>query len=262
MGGRRAVAATVVSVLVFGSLVACNYLLVGAEQERMQLSLIADQESAIYSRGTILMGTTLLDVLDRLQSQVSAAPLPCSGISVPLSRIVRGASVSFPWDDGVSANVTARLVEDGIAFDNMTALQPFMGSLPGFLDVEARASVRIDPTGQPVAYSKIETHHIYLPIDIAGAVSLCQYSAGQVGAGLKALGSGVCNSTLLQKVFSDLSSRLSGIASRNGFVLSVSYWTSKSPCMAGFTVQVTQNDVEGPLGPLDWCVRESGDVMS
>ena len=252
-----------VSVLVFGSLIACNYLLVGAEQEKMQLLLIADQEDAVYNQGTMLMGASLLDLLDRLQMRIVAVPLPCSGIAVPLSRLVRGASVMLHQDDGASANVTARMVEDGVAYDNITSLQPFMGSLPGFLDVEARASIRVDPVGGSVMYSKTETHHLYLPIDVAGVVSFCEYSVGRVAESVKTLGGEVCNSTRVRMVFEDLRSQLSGRAFGPGFALSISYWASARPlCSVGFSVQVTQQNVEGPLGPFAWSVDESGSVTS
>lgn len=248
--------------MVFGSLIACNYLLVSAEQEKMQLILMADRENAIYTQGTMLMSAALLELLDRLQIRVAALPLPCSGIAIPLSRLVRGASVILTSDDGASADVTARMVENGVAFDNITSLRPFVGSVPGFLDIEARASVKVDPSVGPVTYSKTETHLLYLPIDIAGAVSFCQYSFEQVAETLGALGAGVCNSTLLQMVLGDLRSQLSVRASSLGFAIGISYRASEWPCSVRISTEVTQFGVEGPLGRFAWSVDESGSVAS
>jgi len=109
-----------------------------------------------------------------------------------------------------------------------------------------------------VTYSKTETHHVHLPVNLAGSVSFCLGSAVEVANNLRSLGASVCNTTIVAEAMDLLRTDLTAQAAGQGFIFSLSYWTSGlQNCVVDFSIEVTQPNVVGPLGPFNWVLEVS-----
>ena len=257
MGKRRAVGATIASMLLFGSLLISNFVLVSAQQERMQLFSVADQEDALYDQGLAIKSVALVDLLDGVQIGLSSATLPCSTTFSALSSLVGSLSVSIDDSYGV-AEASARLASVGSASDNLTALKPFLGSIPGHLDLLAAVKVHLESRGGVATYSKSETHYLNLPIGLERVVSFCQGSVAEVARVLDALGSNLCNATAVRSALTSLQLELAERATGLGLTTELWFSIAVPPyCGVDYSVHVSEAGVPGPLGPFTWSVEEA-----
>lgn len=256
---RRAVGATLASVILFGSLVVCNFALVAAQQQRTQLAALSAEENSLASDGRAAIALSELLVLDSVQSGLSRSVIDCASFYSAIAGILRGATSTATTGE-VSANSTGTLAPDGVAFDNMTLLNPFAGSVPGALDLFVW-TVATGGTPGLVSYQKEEAHRLFMPVDAYEADSYCLRAESTVESALAALGSNMCNGTAVMGTMQALRSDLTAMAARLGLGFLLTYSFTASPqCSVGFTIQVSQSGVEGPLGPFSWSLSTAGTV--
>jgi hypothetical protein len=260
MGKRRAVGATIASVLLFGSLVASNFLLVAGAQEKEQLFSLADQENALSAQAFALQSATLLEVLDRLQLGVSSAAIPCSQSVAFLSTLAGNPTKPVSAGDDY-ANATVMLAQDVTDPDNLTTLAQYAGSVSGHLNVLATVSVRGAASGGAVSYSKTEAHYLNLPLDLDRVISFCLEASSRIKNGILVLGSSICNATAVESLMNGFKDEYAVAAAGIGFGFSISYSHSNSAsCTVLFSIRVSQQNVDGPLGCFDWAVEQTESV--
>ena len=164
--------------------------------------------------------------------------------------------------EGEYANVTATFAQDTTALDNLTALGQYAGSVPGRLNVLASVGVRGSVSGGVVAYSKTEEHHLNLPLDLDRVVSFCLGASDRIKSGIVGLGPGTCNATLVGSLMSRFEGYYASVSTGLGFGFNLSYTLSGLPtCTVAFSISVSQQNVDGPLGNFGWSVEQAGSVF-
>ncbi len=263
MGSRRAVGATIAAVLLFSSLLLSNLVLVDSQQERVKLILIAENENTVFAEATTLGSVALLNVLDEIQLAISSAVLPCSTLGSALATLVERSSFELRTSDGISVNASAIVANDGVALDNLSTLNPFAGSIPGYLSMRATMSVHCILDAGTISYQKKETHHLFIPVDLNAPPEVCMSSVSEVEDGFRSLGPNECNSTVVQEFMARVAVQISSGAKGRGLeaLLFYSLIPGASRCTLDFNVRVTEPDVAGPLGDFDWSVGQSVSLL-
>jgi hypothetical protein len=200
---RKAVAATLASVILFTVLVVADATVMSA-QDNLASSA---QTSYIESRELLLerssAGSVSLQVLAKVQAYLSSNPAECDSLPQYLRSVSASGSTSAV-DSGVSyeANATATEVPSAplraAQGDNLTIVAPFSGAVPGTLNLQAALSVKEVGGGGSVSLERHETHFLNLPISPDSASSLC---ANVLGSLASALSRSPCNATLEQAAF-------------------------------------------------------------
>ncbi len=258
MERRRAIGATLASIVLFGSLVTSNFALVSGSQEHLQLVSVSDQEDALYSRASVALGTSVLAILDSLQEGLSSGAFPCIDASSALSRLVEAQAINV-GSNSLEVRAVARTSTNGASSDNLSSLAPFAGFVPGRLDLSVYVTEIGASPGGLVSYHKTEAHSLNIPIHPVLAASLCLASASEVASALSDLGQGMCNSTSLGAAMLSLRAALARSSSLLGFSSSLSYSMEATPsCSVSYRLVVSQEGVAGPLGPFSWSVDQAG----
>jgi hypothetical protein len=261
---RKAVAATLASVLLLTALVLADATIVSAQDNlasSAQASLIETRESVLDQS---LSGSVALQALSQVQAYLSSNPASCDGIPGYLASISSSSSTSGEGSGIVySVNATAASMvatteppgAQGLQ-DNLTILSPFSGYLPGALNLRADLRVKEVGGGGSVTLERREIHVLHLPISPGSASSLCASALGSLAV---ALSRSSCNATLAQAAFDSAMPRLVEEASALGFSLTAGWELgSGAGCPATYQVMLVELGVAGVTGTFDWTVRGSG----
>jgi hypothetical protein len=150
------------------------------------------------------------------------------------------------------------LAPDTSASDNLTALSQYAGSAPGRLDVVATVSVRGEVSGGAASYAKTEAHRLSLPVALDRVVSLCIGDSDQIRNGIVGLGPGICNATAVSNLMSRFRVSYTAAAIGLGLGFNLFYSLSGPPgCGIDFSVSVSQQNVDGPLGQFGWTAEQA-----
>jgi hypothetical protein len=254
---RKAIAATVASVLLFTALVVANATTMVAQDNlasTAQASLVESRELVL---GRSLAGSTSALALSQVQTYLASNPADCGGLPRYLASVSASSSVSGE-EEGVSyvASTTASEAPaarlQGSQNDNLTLLAPFAGSIPGALNLQANVSVQEVGGGGSITLERHELHLLNIPVSPGSASSLCSLALGALAA---ALGSS-CNATLAQAAFDSVLPALVAEAAARGFVLTAGW--GLNACSATYWVTLVEPGVEGVTGSFDWTVLGSG----
>jgi hypothetical protein len=255
---RKAVAATVASVLLFTALVVADATTMVAQDNlaaSAQISLVESQELVL---GRSLAGSTSVQALSQIQAYLASNPADCGSIPRYLASISAASSASGE-DKGIAyvANTSAsEAPTDGPAGprgDNLTLLARFAGALPGALNLQAKVSVDEVGGGGSVSLERHELHLLNIPLSPDSASSLCAVSLDALASALRSS----CNATLAQAAFDSVLQALVEEAGARGFELTAG-WGQNAACSATYWVTLVEPGVEGVTGRFDWTVLGSG----
>jgi hypothetical protein len=181
---RRAVAATLTSVLVFSSILAVNQIAYTADNHWLQAVSVSEMEHAEALNSRILGATAVLNLLLNERTGLSQIGSPsCDGNKttmtdsaenlavgeggVSLTKSIRGVSYSV--------NVSLRPVKaDQAVADNLTLLGTYDGLERGSLNFIAHVSMRATAGRGDPFYSKNETHFVHLPCPVDSSQPCCR----------------------------------------------------------------------------------------
>src|SRR5437773_6485805 len=117
MGTRRkAVAATITSLVIFGTLVASNFALYESQEQGVVLHAVSDQARAVATEAEIAKGLVALSLLRTSQSVLEASSHSCSDpleAMPPLRSVVLSSSLG-----GIAANLRGAVTRSGVQSDN------------------------------------------------------------------------------------------------------------------------------------------------
>jgi hypothetical protein len=255
---RKAVAATVASVLLFTALVVADATIMVAQDNlasSAQTSLVESMEVVL---GKSLAGSASLHVLSQVQAYLASTPADCKSLPDYLAS-VSAASSSSGEEAGIAyvSNATASEAPaarlQGSPRDNLTVVAPFSGSLPGALNLQANLSIKEVGGGGSVSLERHELHLLNVPISPDSASALCALALGSLAAALQS----PCNATLAQAAFDSVLPMLVGEAAARGFALTAG-WGQNGACSAAYWVTLVEPGVEGVTGSFDWAVHGSG----
>src|SRR3989442_12237161 len=120
--GRKAIAATITSLVVFGTLVASNVALYESQEQGVVLHAVSDEAKAVAAEAELARGLVALSLLRTIQSVLEGSSHPCSdplGTFPALHSIVLSASPG-----GIAANARAGGPWIGVQCDNATRPTP------------------------------------------------------------------------------------------------------------------------------------------
>jgi len=259
---RKAVAATLASVVLFTVLVVADATVMSAQDNlasSAQTSHIESRELVLYESSA---GSVSLQVLAQVQEYVSSNSADCGDLPQYLGSILASGSISGE-DSGIEfvANATAAEAHFSLLQaprgDNLTIDAPFSGYLSGALDLQAALSVKEEGGGGSVSFQRLETHILNLPISPGTASSLCSSTLGALAS---ALSRSPCNSTLEQAAFEAVLPALVEEAGGQGFALTAGWGSGGPACSVAYWVTLVERGVAGVTGRFDWTVHGSGTV--
>jgi hypothetical protein len=254
---RKAVAATLASVVLLSVLVAADATVMSAEDNLASSAQTSHLESRELLLEQSLAGSVSLQVLATVQGYLSSNPAECDGLPRYFSSVSASSSVSG-IDSGVAYAANATADDAQVAaplLDNLTIIAPFAGAVPGVMDLQESLSVKEVGGGGSVSLERRETHTLNVPIAVDSAASLC---ASALGAFASALSQSPCNATLEQMAFEAVLPGIVEEASAQGFVLTAGWGSGAAACSAAYWVTLVEPGVAGATGSFDWTVRGSG----
>jgi hypothetical protein len=254
---RKAVAATLASVVLFTVLVVADATLMSASDNLASTAQVSHIESREMLLEQSLAGSASLQVLAQVQEYLSSNPGECGSLS-QYAGVITASSASSGEDSGIEYATNATAGEaPSVRWrlgDNLTIVAPFAGEVPGALNLKETLSVKEVGAGGSVSLARSETHLLDLPIRIDAASSLCASTLGSLAA---ALSRSPCNATLEQDAFDAVLPAIREDASVLGFTLAAG-WGLGAACSASYWVTLVEPGVAGPTGSFDWTVRGSG----
>ena len=263
MGGRRkAIAATITSLVVFGTLVASNFALYASREQGVVLHAVSDRAEAVAAEAELAKGLVALSLLRTSQSVLEASSHPCSGPleSMPALR----STVLSSSLGGIAASLRGVLTLSGALSDNLTLLSPFTGFVPGYLNFAV--SVELGFSSSLVQYHKAEVHYLHLPVLYDGSIAACLSAVGYLRSKVQGLKRtpGVCATASILGAIAEAARRYSVVAREAGLTLSISSSTDRGlhcPTI-GYEVVVSQYGVTGVSGDFTWRVSEGGSLLA
>jgi hypothetical protein len=257
---RKAVAATLASVILFTVLVVADATVMSAQDNLASTAQASHIESREQLLEQSLAGTVSLQVLAQAQGYLSSNPADCATLP-QYPGAISAVGASSGEDSGISfaANATASEAPASSLVspqrDNLTVVAPFAGDVPGALDLREALRIKEVGGGGSVSLERTETHTLNLPIKIDSASSLCATTLGSLAA---ALSRSPCNSTLDKGAFDAVLPGLREDASALGFTLAAGWGPGGAVCSATYWITLVEPGVAGPTGSFDWTVRGSG----
>jgi hypothetical protein len=255
---RKAVAATLASVVLFTVLVVADATVMSAQDNLASSAQTSQIESRELLLEESLAGSLSLQVLAQVQAYLSSVPADCGALPQYFASVAASSSSSGE-DSGIAyaANATAGSAPTAFEVaqgDNLTMVAPFAGEVPGALNLREALSVREAGGGGSVSLERNETHTLNIPIEVDSASSLCGSTLGSLGS---ALSRSPCNATLEQAAFDAVLPGLVADASALRFTLTAG-WGPGAACSATYWVTLVEPGVAGATGSFDWTVRGSG----
>ena len=263
MGTRhKAIAATITSLVIFGTLVASNFALYASQEQDVVLHAVSDQAKAVATEAEFAKGLVALSLLRTSQSILEASGHSCSDPleSMPALRsIVLSSSLG-----GTAANLRGGVTWSGAGSDNLTLLSPFTGFVPGYLNFAL--SVNLVSSTSLVQYQKEEVHYLHLPVLYDQSIAECLSVVGYLHSKIQGLKRtpGVCATPSILAAIAETGRHYSTVAAEAGLTLSISSSTDRGvhcPTI-GYQVVVSQFGVPGVSGEFTWRVSEGGSLLA
>ena len=240
---RRAVGATMVAAVVFSALLACDLAVYVASQDMGVLYSEAYASDVMGQRFLVLEAAEGADILHGAGLLLASSAFQCPTAASEISHGVGGLSDS-QTSGGISVSVQATVGGAGDQGDNLSALSPFDGWVPGELDIVLHYDAS-GSDGPGVTFTKGESHYVHLGVRIQDAVSRCEAAATAVAQALSRPTDNCTAASLGVEADEAIRTQVRS-ASEEGFVLSISYSVTASPtCSVSYDVRLVQAGVRG-----------------
>jgi hypothetical protein len=248
---RKAVAASIVSALIFSSLLLSAYTLNEAFRERFRFSEYSDMENKLYVQEEILSAATAFKLLGMEQEFLESNSLECnSSFALPIFP----TSVSR---DNLS--LRGYIYPSSISYYGGNNLfGDFSGNKEGVTNFNVYYSFSSSAINGLVTMIKKDNYTLHLDFSIENARSICITSSSIFKKSILSVAK-FCNQTLISIAASAASSEIGLLALLNGFTSSVHYiFVKKGSCgYLVYTIKIIQNEINGPYGQFTASVYHS-----
>jgi hypothetical protein len=239
---RKAVAASIVSALIFSSLLISAYTLNEAFRERFRFLEYSDMENRLYIQEEILSVATGFKLLGMEQEFLESNSLECNSTSaLPVfSTSVSGYNLSLRGY--ISSSLTNYYRGNNLLGD-------FSGNKEGVTNFNVYYSFSSSAMNGVVTVVKKDNYTLHLDFRIENARSICITSSSIFKKSILSVAK-FCNQTLISVAASAASSETGLLALLNGFTSSVHYiFVKKGGCgYVDYAVKIIQNEINGPYG--------------
>lgn len=271
MGRSRAVASTIVSVIIFTSLIFANAALYSAGGTYLSSSMLSASQVREYDYASLLSGLSAYSSLSHIQGYLQTNSFDCnSPASVYLDGLA-GAAVSTGQDQGLEYSVASSWayvpvsagVSDTSSSPGGTSLvASFAGFFPGALNTVVSTSLNESELGSYPKYTALTTQTVHIQLPLSEDLALCSYTLTALRSSLEPLDS--CNSSSIDQAVARVRSESAGDASISMGASGLSSLTigSRGRCDLSYWVTITERGVEGVSGNFDWTLQGSGSLAT
>ncbi|MDE1858417.1 MAG: hypothetical protein KGI26_05070 [Thaumarchaeota archaeon] len=252
---RRGLGATMAASVAFAVILVAGLAVYVSSQGREGLYSTADSEDALGDGFHVLAAAAGFDELAGVQGIFTSQVLACDSASAAVHEGVESLSDAQSYGN-VTVTSSAALAPGGAAADNLSALSPYAGSVPGSLDL-ALTFVGSGSAGPAVTLDRTETHYAHLGVRLDGAVRDCMGIFRAVMGAVHSLKHSNCSSA--PDVIDEAVQGSVADAEAQGFQVGVHDSATSAPtCQVSFTVRVQQPSVQGPCGAFTARFEEQG----
>ena len=271
MGSRRAIAATLVSVIVFTSLLFANAALYAAGNTYLSSAVLSASQQRESEYGSLLVGLTSDSALADAQSYLQNHPLDCSAPessylgSLARSETIEGANQGIQYSVHASWGYASASewygVDDGPNVAG-SMIRPFSGYYGGALNILVVTNLNETELGGLPTYGVEATQVVHLPVSLDADVSLCKstlYAMHESLASLPSCDAFSVNEALdvLRSVSTSADSVEIGASAQRSASLDAA-----GRCVIQYWVTITEEGIEGVSGTFDWTVLASGSLST
>ena len=249
--GRIGVAATLVAVVLFTSMLLANSAVYSAEDGVLRSNVLSSAQLKEESLASFSSGIDSYHALASLQADLQAAPMDCLAAQPYLDSLA--GDLSYSGNDGgvaFASNSVWAYSRSPVASAGDVLLPGFSGYSFSGLNIEVQTQVREEFVGGLPTYSVDSSEVVHLPVPVKNMVSECLAILSEASSALTALTS--CTEGAVETLLAEAGSQYPG----SSVVSSVS--SSGEQCYVRYSVTITQDGIEGVSGTFAWSVFGSG----
>ena len=256
--GRRGVAATLVSFLVFTALLLANAVVYSSGSSSLRASVTSAEQVRESSLGGVLTGLSTFDALHGAQSYLESNPLDCSSLQQYLGSMA-GSLQGSGSEDGVefATRTTWAYVQSQSGGTGSPYLPQFSGYQPGELNLEVVSALNETYDGGLPSYSTITEVAAHLPVPVPSLVSGCLAALSDLGSALHGLSG--CNSGGVDSALDLSVTRYPLLAS---YSVGAAATPAASGCAVSYWVTTVVGGLEGVSGAFQLTVRGEGSLVT
>ena len=258
MGGRLGIGATSAAAVIFSVILLTNLVVFSSSQERTVLYSQSNASSLLGDEAAALTGAAAMNILIEAQSVFSGGPLDCSTAADQVASRL-GSLSDIQRSGPLTVSVSALQIPAKYAADNLSAVQPFNGSMAGELTMALHTRAVSDVPLAGVMIDRSVSHVVHLPVRWAPELRDCVDALSSISASVAASKVSNCTASIVDPLMVDAGAGPSASAASDGFEFGYSYTISgQTPCTVSFGVKVEQANVVGPSGTFSVLVAEGG----
>jgi len=260
MGRRRAVAATLVSLIVFSSLLVANSALYSSDQGALGAAVLSAAQTRERTLGGVLAGLAAYGALEEVQGELARTALDCSSPQAYLDSLAGGSSASGS-QEGISYSTAAEwaYAPSPPAVAGAALMRGFGGYSPGEVDLLVSGSLDESYRGGLPSYSLELDQAVHLPVPLSSTVADCQEALADVRVSLAALPP-PCNSSSVEEAVRLAESTYYSVL--GPFQVNATATAAGSGCAVGYAVTTTLVGLEGPSGPFGMTFQGEGSLVT
>jgi hypothetical protein len=256
--GRRGVAATLVSFLVFTALLLANAALYSSANSGLRASVTSAEQVRESALGGVLTGLSTYDALVGAQGYMQSNPLDCSSPQQYLGSMA-GSLQGSGSEDGIefATRTSWAYIQDQSGGAGSPYLRQLSGYQPGELNLEVVFALNETYNGGLPSYSTVTEVAAHLPVPVPSLVSGCLAALSDLRSALFGLSD--CNS-------SGVDSALDLSVARYPLLASYSVGAAATPgasgCAVSYWVTTVVGGLEGVSGAFQLTVRGEGSLVT
>ncbi|MGA2666155.1 MAG: hypothetical protein ABSF83_14540 [Nitrososphaerales archaeon] len=259
MGRRSAVAATLVSLIVFTSLLVANSALYASQESALGAAVLSTAQTRERALGGILVGLAAYGALEAAQASLAGTVLDCSSAQAYLASL-GGASSASGSQQGIeySTSTAWAYASTPSGGDPPALLGQFGGYSPDGLNLLVSGSLSESYRGGLPWYSFSGSEDVHLPVPLTSTISDCQQGVAELGAALSSLAA-PCNSSSVEEAVRVAEA---GSPVLDPFQVNATATVAGLGCAVSYGVTRTLGGLEGPAGPFQVALRGEGSFVT
>ncbi|MDA4126265.1 MAG: hypothetical protein OK452_03540 [Thaumarchaeota archaeon] len=245
---RSGIGASAVTAVIFSALLISNLTVFMAAQNRQNLYIKAEAEDSLSNGLLVLAGVGSIGLLGRAQDFFSTTAFNCA-TAIESTANLLSSLIDIERKDKLTVVTSASWSPSVSAYDNMSMVKPFDGSVAGDVDIllKVSASGAYSPSG--VSLERTESHLVHLPVRLEAATSVCTTGVEMLKSSLEGSSPSNCTAYAIGPILSRASAGPSALAASAGLGFGISFTIDQSGgCTVYFDVYISQDRIEGPHG--------------
>ena len=243
--------------VVFSIILVSGLAVFVASQDRTELYSAADAGDYLADEFRAIEAAQGFDLLLNVQNAVGTSVIGCAA-ALPLVGFAVASPVGAQDAGNLTVQVTAESTQGASSMDNLSALRPFNGSVPGEVDVALHFDGSADQ-GQAVGFSRRVTHLAHLGARLQREVADCESAVAAIEGGVSGSAVADCTRSDLTPVVQRAARGASSQAAGDGFSFGVTYEVNAGgSCQVAFQVFLDQPGIQGPGGIFSVRLEEEG----